>query len=136
MKTTNNCYVAQKNLYSKPDITYLDPCGPVPRLEIVDHYNENGTSDVNKRDPNPSPPTNLGAMYLVNATIGEEYAYCRSCANATCEVEVTYEFDQEVWVQCVTETGGSYNGTWWTFTTDFCYVLNTDYWQSPVYDSE
>jgi hypothetical protein len=136
MKTTNNCYVAQKNLYSKPDITYLDPCGPIPFIESAFHNNENGTSDVNKRDAFPTPHVDLSAMYLVNATIGEEYAYCRSCANETCEVDVTYEFDQEVWVQCVTETGGSYNGTWWTLTTDFCYVLNTDYWQSPVYDSE
>jgi hypothetical protein len=36
----------------------------------------------------------------------------------------------------VTETSGDYNRTWWTLTTDFCYVLNTDYWQGPVYNSK
>ncbi|KAF1940273.1 hypothetical protein EJ02DRAFT_319176, partial [Clathrospora elynae] len=115
MKTTNNCYVAQKNLYSKPDITYLDPCGPIPLLESEKHYNENGTSDANKRDPTPVPaPGSLAAMYLVNVTIGEEYAPCRSCPQETCNTEKTYEFNQEVWVQCVTAQNP--NGTWWSET--------------------
>jgi hypothetical protein len=117
MKTTNNCYVAQKNLYSKPDITYLDNCGPIPYpLEYVNHHNENGTTDVNKRDAAPQPvpkPDQLGASYLINVTIGEEYSYCHSCANATCEVEKIYEFNQEVYLQCLVST----NETWWSLTT-------------------
>jgi hypothetical protein len=117
MKTTNNCYVAQKNLYSKPDITYLDNCGPIPYpLEYVNHHNENGTTEVNKRDAAPQPvpkPDQMGASYLINVTIGEEYSYCHSCANATCEVEKTYEFNQEVYLQCLVST----NETWWSLTT-------------------
>lgn len=115
MKTTNNCYVAQKNLYSKPDITYLENCGPVPLMDIAYHNNENGTSEVNKRDTtdrdigdrdtDPRPILELasrGLMYLVNVTVGEEYAPCRSCPSLNCEPEKTYEFDQEIWLQCIT----------------------------------
>ncbi|KAK7179961.1 hypothetical protein DPSP01_009871 [Paraphaeosphaeria sporulosa] len=129
MKTTNNCYVAQKNLYSKPDITYLDPCGPIPYLEIEKHFNENGTSDVDKRDAAPEPGT-FAPSYLINVTVGENYALCRSCAQETCRVERRYVFDQEVWLQCLVDT----NGTWWSETTDFCYVKNSDFWQSPEGD--
>ncbi|KAH7384639.1 hypothetical protein BKA66DRAFT_416872 [Pyrenochaeta sp. MPI-SDFR-AT-0127] len=137
LKTTNNCYVAQKNLYSKPDLTYLENCGPIPLLEIEKHHNENGTSDVNKRsaDPAPAPvpvpePASLGLMYLINVTVGEEYAYCRSCAKDSCKTEKTYEFNDEVWLQCLTNS----NGTWWSETTDFCYMKNSDFWESPEGD--
>ncbi|KAJ4371407.1 hypothetical protein N0V83_004624 [Neocucurbitaria cava] len=129
MKTTNNCYVAQKNLYSKPDITYLDPCGPVPFLEIENHANENGTSDVNKRAPIPEPAS-FGAQYLINVTVGEEYAYCRSCPQESCDSQKRYRYNQEVWLQCLTQN----NGTWWSETTDFCFVKNSDFWQSPEGD--
>ncbi|KAF2260564.1 hypothetical protein CC78DRAFT_589551 [Lojkania enalia] len=133
MKTTNNCYVAQKNLYSKPDITYLDNCGPIPFLEVLHHWNENGTSDVNKREPDALSlpvPIEQSAQYLINVTVGEEYAYCRYCPEDRCRVKKRYEFDQEVWLQCLVDT----NGTWWSETTDFCYVKNSDFWQSPEGD--
>ncbi|KAK3210134.1 hypothetical protein GRF29_44g1728573 [Pseudopithomyces chartarum] len=143
MKTTNNCYVAQKNLYSKPDITYLDPCGPIPFMEIATHFNENGTSEVNKRSsPREErflPETKalsspdhevITPAYLINVTVGEEYAYCRTCADDSCRAERRYVFDQEVWLQCLVNT----NGTWWSETTDFCYVKNSDFWQYPEGD--
>jgi hypothetical protein len=85
-------------------------------LEFVNHHNENGTTDVNKRDIAPEPlpkPAEVGAKYLVNVTIGEEYAYCHSCANDTCAVEQTYEFNQEVYLQCLV----SVNDTYWSMTT-------------------
>jgi hypothetical protein len=120
MKTTNNCYVAQKNLYSKPDITYLDPCGPIPFLEYANHHNENGTSDVNKRDT-PQKRDDLSAKYLVNVTIGEEYAPCRTCAQDSCETEKVYQFDQEVYIQCITQ----FNQTsWWAETVVSSYTLS------------
>ncbi|KAF2874383.1 hypothetical protein BDV95DRAFT_627098 [Massariosphaeria phaeospora] len=132
MKTSNNCYVAQKGLYSKPDITYLDNCGPIPWLEQNDHNNENNTSEINKRDPETLPaPVELGTQYLINVTVGEEYAYCRMCPQETCKSKKRYEFDQEVWLQCLAQT----NGTWWSETTDFCYVKNSDFWQSPEGDN-
>ncbi|KAF2830840.1 hypothetical protein CC86DRAFT_402844 [Ophiobolus disseminans] len=146
LKTTNNCYVAQKNLYSKPDITYLEPCGPIPHLEIAVHNNENGTSEVNKRDASESdveerdtiaePVPELadrGLMYLVNVTVGEEYAHCRKCPSLSCQTEKIYEFNQELWLQCLAL---GKNGTeviesdYWSQTTDFCYVHGTDLWES------
>lgn len=136
LKTTNNCYVAQKNLYSKPDLIYLDNCGPIPFLEELWHYNENGTSEVNKRTsssapvPVPELEPEFSAKYLINVTVGEEYAYCRSCAEETCEVQLTYEFNDEVWLQCITNNGTGY----WSLTTDFCYMVNTDFWESPEGD--
>jgi hypothetical protein len=116
MKTTNNCYVAQKNLYSKPDITYLDSCGPVPSLEFANHNNQNGTSDVNKRTEN-SKRNDMAVMYLVNVTIGEEYAPCRTCTKESCQPKKVYEFDQEVYIQCITEVSNATSSTWWAETT-------------------
>lgn len=143
MKTTNNCYVAQKNLYSKPDITYLDACGPIPFLEIEKHFNENGTSDIDKRSLVPTAEQdaetrtgpqfqNLAPSYLINVTVGEDLALCRNCPKESCKVENEYVFNQEVWLQCLVEN----NGTWWSETTEFCYVKNSDFWQSPEGDCE
>lgn len=129
MKTTNNCYVAQKNLYSKPDMTYLDFCGPIPFLETGERFSDDGPSDVDKRDAGPVPGPFL-PNYLINVTVGEDFALCRSCAQETCGVEKRYVFDQEVWLQCLVDM----NGTWWSETTDFCYVKNSDFWQSPEGD--
>lgn len=147
MKTTNNCYVAEKSLYSKPDITYLDPCGPIPLMDPVDHQG-NGTvldevataSPINRhshhrRAPTPRPeslPSTFGTSYLINVTVGEDHAYCRSCPDEKCRVEKSYRFNQEVWLQCLAEN----NGTWWSETTDFCYVKNSDFWESPEGDCE
>ncbi|KAH5167712.1 hypothetical protein HBI25_075840 [Parastagonospora nodorum] len=130
MKTTNNCYVAQANLYSKPDTTSLDPCGPVPLLETANHNNENGTSDVNKREISPGL-AERAARYLVSLTIGEEYSSCRSCADTPCSVEKVYEFNQTVVMQCLVETNGT---VWWSLTTDFCYIKATDVWETPEGD--
>lgn len=143
-KTTNNCYVAQKNLWEKPDITYLDNCGPIPILEPEKHWNENGTSDINKRDTTEEDTTDfipasktpdMTLNYIVNVTVGEEYAYCRSCAKESCRSQKRYEFNQEVWLQCLVNVGGP-NGTssWWSQTTDFCYMKNTDFWEAPQGD--
>lgn len=125
----NNCYVAEKGLYQKPDITYLENCGPIPFMEIEQHFNENGTSDVDKRHATPTP-VDLGPSYLINVTVGEDYAYCRDCPKATCKIQKRYPFNADVWLQCLVEN----NGTWWSETTDFCYVNNSDFWESPEGD--
>jgi hypothetical protein len=103
VKTIDNCFVPRKNLWSAPDLTHLDPCGPVPFLEADDGTAKDMTS-VNKRAFEPSPSSEFverSAKYLVNVTIGEEYSYCRSCAAESCDVEKRYEFDQEVYLQCL-----------------------------------
>ncbi|EMD60261.1 hypothetical protein GGP41_009651 [Bipolaris sorokiniana] len=149
LKTTNNCYVARKNLYSKPDLAKLDDCGPVPFLEILHHNNENGTSDVNKREPTPEPEPELvpapipkreadmNVMYLVNVTVGEEYAYCRSCPKESCKIEKTFEFNNEVWLQClkiVNNLPSEGPTEYWALTTDFCYMNRNDFWEDPAGD--
>jgi hypothetical protein len=128
MKTTNNCYVSQKHLYSKPDITYLDPCGPIPLLEKEKHWNENGTSEIDSESEKRGDL--MAPSYLINVTVGEDYANCHSKPDVKTPVEKRYVFNQEVWLQCVTEQ----NGTWWSETTDFCYVDNKDFWEYPQGD--
>lgn len=142
MKTTNNCYVSRKHLYSKPDITYLDSCGPIPYLETEKHWNENGTSEIDavqRRDADEEAEVRhveereiLRPRYLINVTVGEDFADCHEKPDPKSHVEKRYKFDQEVWLQCVTEQ----NGTWWSETTDFCYVDNKNFWQSPEGDCE
>ena len=84
-----------------------------------------------KRDSLPDPaPTDLGVHYLINVTVGEDFANCRTCPKETCRIEKRYPFNKEVWLQCLVNT----NGTWWSETTDFCYVKNSDFWESPEGD--
>lgn len=136
MKTTNNCYVAQKHLYSKPDITYLDWCGPIPLLETEKHWNENGTSEIDSESieeraaVQTSKPDLMAPSYLINVTVGEDFANCHSKPDEKSKIEKRYKFNQEVWLQCITER----NGTYWSETTDFCYVNSKDFWESPEGD--
>lgn len=143
-KTSNNCYVAQKNLYSKPDITYLDNCGPIPFLQYDTHNNENGTSEVDKRSLPASSDSDVSVeaqalggvltpQYLINVTIGEDHVGCYTQANTTSKVQQRYEFNQTVWVQCVTDKNSD---VWWSLTTDFCYVQSSDFWECPQCDCE
>src|SRR6185437_14776061 len=80
----------------------------------------------------PATGIDLGAQYLVNLTVGEDYANCYSCPNATtCDLQQRYKFNQEVWVQSYSEVENvPTNDTWWYETTDFCYVREVDFWQS------
>lgn len=131
LKTTDNCYVAQIGLHDKPDLTYLDSCGPIPtNLEIDTHNPSNTTDQIAKRDTLKQPDV-MGPNYLINVTVGEDWAYCRSCAKESCKVEKKYRFNTEVWLQCLVNN----NGTWWSETTDFCYVKNSDFWESPEGDN-
>jgi hypothetical protein len=108
------------------------------------HFNENGTSDIDSdltaRSPSSSSPISVldiaGPQYLINVTVGEEYAYCRTCPREKCRAEKRYEFGAEVILQCVTERSGTGNATWWSETIDFCYVRNSDFWESPEGDCE
>ncbi|KAF2706158.1 hypothetical protein K504DRAFT_438186 [Pleomassaria siparia CBS 279.74] len=156
LKTTQNCYIALKPLVSSPDLTSLQNCGPIPFLETLFHSNDTTTT----QDPDPDhdnvaapalplqintltpllPRSKPTATYLINVTIGTDHAACRSCARETCEVERVYELDTEVWLQCLVaeETGGGGNvtgtTTWWSETSDFCYVRDDDFWESPEGD--
>jgi hypothetical protein len=128
----------------------LDNCGPIPFLQI----NQTGNIDPdNKRsaplspkspspipdhvpDPLPSPNPILEKRYLVNFTVGEDYAYCHSCANSSCPTVKKYPWDTSVWLQCYVNTGATNeNETYWMETTDFCWVREVDFWES-LFDRE
>lgn len=156
-KTTNNCYVSQQGLYEKPDRDSLDYCGPIPLLEIANHNNENGTSEVNKREPEPEASELIerdpapapveeaprksflssllarAEKYLIQVTVGEEYAYCRECPKDSCKSQKRYEYNQSVVLQCLVRPE---NDTYWSQTTDFCYMKSSDFWESPEGDSK
>lgn len=112
--------MARKNLWSAPDLTYLDPCGPVPFIEPDDENAKEPTS-ANKRAPEATPELiERSAKYLVNVTIGEEYSYCRNCAAESCEVERKYEFNQEIYLQCLVIQNTT---VYWSMTTVRQYTI-------------
>lgn len=103
-------------------------------------------SKVAKRSPIPEPvplalpkpiqETASSANYLINLTVGEDYAYCHTCANSTCGVQQKYGFNETVLMQCYKETDSTNaNETAWYETTDFCWVREVDFWES-LYDRE
>lgn len=115
----------------------LDNCGPIPFLQI----NQTGNVDPdNKRsaapESLPKPAPGLEKRYLVNFTVGEDYAYCHSCASSSCSTVKKYPWDTSVWLQCYVDTGATNeNETYWMKTTDFCYVREVDFWES-LFDRE
>jgi len=134
LKTTDNCYVNEQGLQDPANKDILDNCGPIGFIQL------NYTTINRKRRASPSPValadrpeprktgTSLSAKYLVNITVGEDWANCYSSPNSTTGDFVTrYRFDTEVWVQCWTEASDL---TYWYETTDFCYVREPDFWQS------
>jgi hypothetical protein len=145
LKTTDNCYAAQIGMTHTATKSTLDNCGPIPFLQI----NETGNVDPdNKRSASPLPVpapipdseaaagTLLEKRYLVNFTVGEDYAYCRSCANSSCPTVKRYPWDTSVWLQCYVDTGATNeNETYWMETTDFCWVREVDFWES-LFDRE
>jgi len=147
LKTTDNCYVAQIGLTEKADKNDLDPCGPIPFLEINNTYVE--------PDPEPDaklatylPATlhkapqvadgNLHKRYLVNVTVGEDYALCHREPTSNSTVQRRYRWEQELWLQCLERNDDTpdFNETYWSLTTDFCFVRSVDLWQSPEGDSK
>lgn len=136
IKTRNNCYVPEIQLYNKPDRTYLDNCGPIPFLEAINHNIPNTTTEVDKRIALPEPIQDLdtGSKYLINVTVGEDYAHCRECPSDKCDLVTKYPFNAEVWLQCLVEIDKGTNVTFWSETIDFCYVKNSEFWQDPSGD--
>lgn len=138
LKTSDNCYVAEVGLYQPGNKDILDNCGPIGFIQA------NWTGSKREASPSPEPitlpssetppqiGTDLKSHYLVNITVGEDYAFCHSCANSTCDIVGRYPYGHEVWVQCYVENVASTNPneTYWYETTDFCYVHEGDFEQS------
>ncbi|CAD6442170.1 bbbc2ba7-e44e-49d6-960a-c04561a073dc [Sclerotinia trifoliorum] len=141
LKTTDNCYVAQIGLEEPANKAELDYCGPVGFLQL--NYTEPAkrSSPLNKNKISPppltkhSPPSlfhNLNKRYLLNITVGEDYAPCYSTPSSSSDLVRKYEWDQGVWVQCFVSNFVDTNGveTYGYLTTDFCYVREADFWES------
>lgn len=137
LKTTDNCYVSETGLVDSANKDILDNCGPIGFIQLND-------TNFRKRESLPAPVpitppatgVDLGSQYLVNLTVGEDFARCYSCPNTTSCDEVTkYPFGHEVFVQCYYDATEANNGTYqdWYETTDFCYVREQDFFQS-LYD--
>ena len=159
LKTTDNCFVSETGLNDLASDLSVENCGAIGFLQVnytlstSDNETETGAvarigkvSKVAKRSPNPEPApialpepmkeTAFSANYLINLTVGEDYAYCYTCANSTCDVQQKYGFNHTVLMQCYKETNSTNpNETAWYETTDFCWVREVDFWES-LYDRE
>ncbi|KAF2812368.1 uncharacterized protein BDZ99DRAFT_265425 [Mytilinidion resinicola] len=141
LKTTQNCYVAQIGLAHPANTSALDFCGPIPFLELINAANRSGSdSPDSPTDPEdtdkPAEIPHLlirSANYLINVTVCEDYAYCRSCPHLNCTVERAYEFGTQIWLQCLVASTAP-NETFWSETTDWCFVRSEDLWESPEGD--
>ncbi|KAH8601108.1 hypothetical protein B0O99DRAFT_681143 [Bisporella sp. PMI_857] len=142
VKTTQNCYVAQIHLTEKVDKTELEACGPIPNLSL------NSTSSADTVSPDdrsaaqsstiaPHSQPQFDKRYLVNVTVGEDYALCHREARVNSTVVRRYPWEREVWLQCLEIIDNPENVTdrYWSLTTDFCYVRSVDFWQSPEGDN-
>ncbi|KAF8850688.1 hypothetical protein BDZ45DRAFT_602478, partial [Acephala macrosclerotiorum] len=102
LKTSDNCYVAEVGLHQPADRDILDNCGPIGFIQA----SYTGTKRDTSSSPEPitlpsseAPPqigTDLKSHYLVNITVGEDYAFCHSRANSTCDVVGRYLYKHEV----------------------------------------
>ena len=78
----------------------------------------------------------LHKRYLINITVGEDYAFCHQKPVGTSKVVKKYEFGTGVWMQCYESTDSTIaNESYWYKTTDFCYVREVDFFES-LFDRE
>ena len=146
LKTTDNCYVAQIGLTQKADKSQLDPCGPIPPLSLNSTYeppeakltSPESLLPATLHKPDQKIDANLQKRYLVNVTVGEDYALCHREPTSNSTVQRRYGWEQELWLQCLERNDDTpdFNETYWSLTTDFCFVRSVDLWQSPEGDSE
>jgi len=134
VRTTDLCYAAQIGLHHKIDTSSLDNCGPVPSLQV----NYTGPYAKNRRAalPAPLPAAKLQPRYLINVTVGEDFAHCYTRPLTTTPIVKSYPWMESVLLQCITDNKdpADPNNTYWELTTDFCYVRSADFWESPEGD--
>lgn len=149
VKSTDNCYVSETGLAFPANRFLLANCGVIGFLQA--NYtgdNDGGSvarigkaSKVVPRSANSDPAdiplpkplqeTAISSNFLINLTVGNDFADCRTCANVTCDLQQVYRFNHTVLAQCYEETMSSNpNETYWYETTDFCFVKTVDFWQS------
>lgn len=113
----------------------LPNCGPVAHRQI----NGTGGFEGRRRSLPPAPvpaPAKLSPRYLINVTVGEDWAKCRELPAYNSTVVRAYPWDEHVIIQCTAAyddaTSGEYES--WGLTTDFCYVNGRDFWESITGD--
>jgi hypothetical protein len=145
VKTTDNCYISETGLLYPANRYILANCGAIGFLQVnyTGPYNIADTARIGKAGkasktiarsaipiPEPIEETGTNGNFLINLTVGNDYADCRSCANVTCNIEERYHFNQSVLAQCYEETTSTNpNETFWYETTDFCFVKTVDFWE-------
>ncbi|TVY41086.1 hypothetical protein LSUB1_G001098 [Lachnellula subtilissima] len=150
IRTTTLCYAAQKGLEHKIDKNSLDNCGPLPSLDVnrttpsskprrAEPLPGRAQPSKSKRKPKPNPALPLQPRYLINVTVGEDYASCHEQPRTSAPVLKKYPWMTQVFLQCLTSpnpdpVNPDTDDTWWELTTDFCYVRSVDFWESPEGD--
>ncbi|RDL39868.1 uncharacterized protein BP5553_04208 [Venustampulla echinocandica] len=129
VKTTDDCFTGQAMLTHHVDLDDVPNCGPLARREV------NRTSTFKGRSLPPVPePVKLQPRYLINVTVGEDWAKCHELPSLESPVVRAYPWDRHIIIQC---TSPYYNGSGtgnFGLTTDFCYVSGDDIWQSIMGD--
>ena len=146
VKTSDNCYVSETGLLYPADRFILANCGPIGFLQ-TNYTGDNdiaSTARIGKAGksskaiarstvplPEPLQETETNGNFLINLTVGSDFADCRSCANITCGIQERFYFNQTVLAQCYQQTTSTNpNETYWYETTDFCFMKTVDFWQS------
>lgn len=106
------------------------------------HVSQRAASPEPEPEPAPLPAplaeasAELHKRYLINITVGEDYAFCHQKPVGTSKVVKKYEFGTGVWMQCYESTDSTIaNESYWYKTTDFCYVREVDFFES-LFDRE
>ncbi|KAH8672136.1 hypothetical protein BGZ60DRAFT_374262 [Tricladium varicosporioides] len=127
-KTLDKCYVSETTLYDPIYKEGLDWCGGISTS--IEKRDELAAPKVRAASPEPIPALQ-NTKYLVNETIGEEYAKCYERPRTNSTVILTYNFNDIVTLQCYTAPPGRSGPLLWMMTTDFCYITEKDVWESP-----
>ncbi|EHK96294.1 hypothetical protein M7I_8001 [Glarea lozoyensis 74030] len=99
VKTTQNCYVSETGLVTKPDRSKLDNCGPIPFLQL--NQTTKGTPQTSEPDEKRAPPNlDLDKRYLVDFLVGEDFAVCYKNYTTAAPVVKKYKWDTKVAAQC------------------------------------
>jgi hypothetical protein len=122
------------------DKDLLDNCGPldwrIPRdTDPLTHKKKVTAIPPKDRTPRPAPaplpkPGKLQERYLINVTVGEDWAKCHELPAANTTVVGAYEFEKSIIVQCITPDAYAGFDVAWGLTTDWCYVNGRDIFES------
>lgn len=138
------------HLGSPADKAVLDNCGAIGFIQTNDTSASTASRSASNtllipkpaaastpKRRSPSSPAELHKRYLINMTVGEDFAACHAATTSASAVVKRYPFDAGVWMQCyaTNATAADPAEEYWYKTTDFCYVREVDFWES-LFDRE